>query len=139
MSSSSLPTFTAFLAMDLRRRLTLYLFGLIIGGIAAYMMYGQRLTNGAWLPEQKVKLRLINTLVKATPAAQAELDARATDLQAVREALPKAEVRFGDSQRTDDSLIYAVDAIVGGQPTRLIIGALRDSDRDSTATLLRIR
>lgn len=125
--------------MDLRRRLTLYLFGLIIGGIAAYMMYGQRLTNGAWLPEQKVKLRLINTLVKAAPSAQAELEARAIDLQVLREAMPTAQVRFGDSRRTDDSLIYAVDATVGGKPTRLTIGALRDSDRDSTATLLGIR
>lgn len=125
--------------MDLKRRLTLYLFGLIIGSIAAYMMYGQRLTNGAWLPEAKVKLRLINTLTKVAPTAQAELDARSIDLQALREALPKAEVRFTDSRRTSDSLIYAVDLIVNGKPVQLTIGALRDSDRDSTATLLGIR
>lgn len=125
--------------MDLKRRLTLYLFGLIIGSIAAYMMYGQRLTNGAWLPEAKVKLRLINTLTKVAPAAQAELDARAIDLQILREALPKAEVRFTDSRRTSDSLIYAVDLTVNSEPLRLMIGALRDSDRDSTATLLGIR
>ena len=125
--------------MDLKRRLTLYLFGLIIGSIAAYMMYGQRLTNGAWLPEAKVKLRLINTLTKVAPTAQAELDARAIDLQILREALPKAEVRFTDSRRTSDSLIYAVDLTVNSEPLRLMIGALRDSDRDSTATLLGIR
>ena len=125
--------------MDLKRRLTLYLFGLIIGSIAAYMMYGQRLTNGAWLPEAKVKLRLINTLTKVAPTAQAELDARAIDLQILREALPKAEVRFTESRRTSDSLIYAVDLTVNSEPLRLMIGALRDSDRDSTATLLGIR
>lgn len=125
--------------MDLKRRLRLYLFGLIIGSIAAYMMYGQRLTNGAWLPEAKVKLRLINTLTKVAPTAQAELDARAIDLQILREALPKAEVRFTDSRRTSDSLIYAVDLTVNSEPLRLMIGALRDSDRDSTATLLGIR
>lgn len=125
--------------MDLKRRLRLYLFGLIIGSIAAYMMYGQRLTNGAWLPEAKVKLRLINTLTKVAPAAQAELDARAIDLQILREALPKAEVRFTESRRTSDSLIYAVDLTVNSEPLHLVIGALRDSDRDSTATLLGIR
>ena len=127
--------------MDLQRRLTLYLVGLIIGGIAAYMMYGDRLTNGAWLPEQKVKLRLINTLTKATPSAQAQLEARAIDLQVLREALPTCDIRFGDSRRTDDSLIYEVDVTLNGAPAKLTIGALRDanSDRDSTATLLGIR
>lgn len=125
--------------MDLRRRLTLYLFGLIIGSIAAYWMYGERLTSGAWLPEARVKLRLINTLTEASPAAQAELDMRGIGMRALREALPSAEVRFSDSRRTNDSLIYAVDAVLNGSSVRLTIGALRDSDRDSTATLLGIR
>ncbi|HRH38733.1 MAG TPA: hypothetical protein PK760_10330, partial [Flavobacteriales bacterium] len=89
--------------------------------------------------DEKVKLRLINTLTKATPGAQAELDVRSIGLQHVREAMPKAEVRFSESQRTDDSLIYAVDVTLNGKPTRLTIGALRDSDRDSTATLMRLR
>ncbi len=127
--------------MDLQRRLTLYLVGLIIGGIAAYMMYGDRLTNGAWLPEQKVKLRLINTLSKATPSAQAQLEARSIDLQVLREALPTSDIRFSDSRRTDDSLIYEVHVTVKGTPMHLTIGAMRDakSDRDSTATLMVIR
>lgn len=127
--------------MGLTRRLTLYLFGLIIGGGVAYLMYGERLTGGAWLPEQKVKLRLINTLTKAAPSAQAELDRRSLDLQQLREAIPTSDIRFGDSRRTDDSLVYAVDAILEGRPVHLTIGALRDaySDRDSTATLLSIR
>lgn len=125
--------------MDLKRRLTLYLFGLILGGIASYFIYGDRLTNGAWLPDAKVKLRLINTLTQASPSAQAEMDARAITLQTLREALPKADVRFGDSRRTSDSLVYAVDVTVDGKPVRLTIGALRDSDRDSTATLLGLR
>ena len=125
--------------MGLTRRLTLYLFGLIIGGGAAYLMYGERLTGGAWLPEQKVKLRLINTLTKAAPSAQAELDRRSLGLQQLREALPTSDIRFGDSRRTDDSLIYAVDVVLNDVPARLTIGALRNSDRDSTATLLGIR
>ncbi|MBK8499469.1 MAG: hypothetical protein IPL52_11800 [Flavobacteriales bacterium] len=127
--------------MGLTRRLTLYLFGLIIGGGAAYLMYGERLTGGAWLPEQKVKLRLINTLTKAAPSAQAELDRRSLGLQQLREAIPSSDIRFRDSRRTEDSLIYAVDVTLKGVPAHLTIGALRDtySDRDSTATLLSIR
>lgn len=127
--------------MTLTRRLTLYLVGLIIGGIVAYSIYGKRLTGGEWLPEHKVKLRLINTLTKATSTAQAQLDARAIDLQVLREAIPKADIRFGDSRRTDDSLIYALDITLNGKPAHLTIGALRDahSDRDSTATLLDLR
>lgn len=127
--------------MGLTRRLTLYLFGLIIGGGVAYLMYGERLTGGAWLPEQKVKLRLINTLIRATPTAQGWLDAHGTTLQTLREAIPTADIRFGDSRRTDDSLIYAVGISLSGKPVHLTIGALRDaeSDRDSTATLLSIR
>ena len=51
----------------------------------------------------------------------------------------KEGLRFTDSRRTSDSLIYAVDVTVHGKPMHLMIGALRDSDRDSTATLLWIR
>ena len=49
--------------MSLQRRLTLYLIGLILGGMMAYKFYGDRVTNGKWLPENKVKQRLTCTLI----------------------------------------------------------------------------
>ena len=125
--------------MDLQRRLTLYLIGLIIGGGAAYFFYGERLTSGAWMPEAKLRQRLRNTLVKATPAAQSELDVRGLSLSDLRQRMDSARINLGASVRGDDSLIYMVTTPLRGKELTLRIGTLRDFDRDSTATLLGIR
>ncbi|MBK9147856.1 MAG: hypothetical protein IPM12_08570 [Flavobacteriales bacterium] len=125
--------------MDLQRRLTLYLFGLIIGGAAAYWFYGERLTSGAWMPEAKLKQRLASTLLKAAPSAQAQLDARSITLAEIRHRMDSARIDFSASHRGADSLIYAVRAPFKGKELQLRISALRDFDRDSTATLLELR
>ncbi|MBL7980417.1 MAG: hypothetical protein JNL52_01275 [Flavobacteriales bacterium] len=121
--------------MDLQRRLTLYLFGLIIGGGMAYFIYGERLTSGAWLPEHKVKQRLESTLLKTAPQAETALSTWPADLEAVRKSIPSATVSFKESVRTDDSIYYTLDGVVDGKPARFVIVGLRDFDRDSTATL----
>lgn len=124
--------------MDLTRRIQLYLVGLIIGGGVAYFIYGDRLTNGAWTPEQKVKQRLRSTLLMATPEAEQQLAERSLQLGDIRLSLDSASVDFSDTRRTDDSIYYAVDTRLQGRDTRLTVVGLRDFDRDSTATLLRI-
>ncbi|MFN3874623.1 MAG: hypothetical protein ACK4L7_01760 [Flavobacteriales bacterium] len=125
--------------MDLQRRLTLYLLGLIIGGGLAYWFYGERLTSSAWLPEAKLKQRLRSTLLKATPAAQQALDARGITLADLRQRMDSARIDFGASTRGKDSLVYTVAAPFNGARLNLRISALRDYDRDSTATLLEAR
>ncbi|HRF81481.1 MAG TPA: hypothetical protein PL070_15500 [Flavobacteriales bacterium] len=124
--------------MDLKRRLQLYLVGLIIGGVAAYFFYGERLTNSAWTPQEKIKQRLRSTLIKASPEAEQELNARAIDLGHVRAALDRASVSLQETKRTEDTLYYAVDTELKEQAVRLTVVGLRDFDRDSTATLWRI-
>lgn len=125
--------------MDLQRRLTLYLLGLIIGGGLAYWFYGERLTTSAWLPEAKLKQRLRSTLVKTTPAAQRALAEQGVTLDALRIRMDSARIDLGASVRGADSIIYAVDAPYNGRRLQLRISALRDFDRDSTATLLELR
>ncbi len=124
--------------MDLKRRLQLYLVGLIIGGVAAYFFYGERLTNSAWTPQEKIKQRLRSTLIKASPEAEQELNARAIDLGQVRASLDRASVSLQETKRTEDTLYYAVDTELKEQAVRLTVVGLRDFDRDSTATLWRI-
>ena len=121
--------------MDLQRRLTLYLFGLLIGGGVSYWFFGKRITSGAWLPEQKTKQRLVSTLVRATPQAAATMATWPTDLEGVRLGIASATVDFGESIRRNDSIYYALDGTVAGKTARFIIVGLRDFDRDSTATL----
>lgn len=121
--------------MDLKRRLQLYLIGLIIGGGAAYFMMGDRLTNGAWTPEQKIKQRLRSTLLSASPQAEQQLAQRAISLGDVRTSLDSASVQLSDTKHSGDSIYYTVDTRLKGQEARLTIVALRDFDRDSTATL----
>ena len=125
--------------MTLTRRIYLYLVGIILGGVVAYGIYGDRLFNGAWTPENKVRQRLQSTLIAITPEAQAALDERSLQLTEVRKALATADINLSDTQRGDDSIFYAVDAVLNGAESRLTILALRDFDTDSTATLWRIQ
>ncbi len=124
--------------MDLKRRLQLYLVGLLIGGVAAYFFYGDRLTNAAWTPEEKIKQRLRSTLIQATPEAGLQLQERTLELADVREALDHATIDLAQTKRTTDTMYYAVDTDLDGKKVRLIVVGLRDFDRDSTATLWRI-
>jgi len=123
--------------LTLFRRIRFYAIGLLIGGAAAYAILGDRLTNGAWTPESKVKQRLRSTLLKASPEAQQELIARNLQLADVRLAMPTADIDFGESERGDDTIFYAVEAMLNGNSTTMVIMALRDFDTDSTATLWR--
>jgi len=123
--------------LTLLRRIRFYAIGLLIGGAAAYAILGDRLTNGAWTPEAKVKQRLRSTLLKASPEAQQGLIDRNLKLADVRLAMPTADIDFGDTERGDDTIFYAVEAVIGGASTSMVIMALRDFDTDSTATLWR--
>jgi hypothetical protein len=125
--------------MDLQRRLTLYLFGLVIGGGMAYFFYGERLTTSAWLPEAKLRSRLKSTLLKVSPAAQQAMDARGIALADLRARMDSATIDLGASQRGPDRIVYHLTAPFQGQPLQLRISALRDFDRDSTATLIDLR
>lgn len=125
--------------MDLKRRLQLYLVGLVIGGGAAYFIFGERLTNSAWTPEQKVKQRLRSTLVNSSATASDQLAAWPADLKLLRASLDSANIDLGASSRTDDSIYYRVDTRISGRAARMTIGVLRDFDKDSTATLIDLR
>lgn len=125
--------------MDLKQRIVLYSIGLIAGTILAYFFYGQRLTNAGWLPEQRIKQRLVATLIQARPHAQAQLDAWPSELRDVRQAIPSASVDIGGSKRTDDSIYYHVHAVVGGRDALLIVAVIRHPDKDTTATLWELR
>ena len=59
--------------MSFKRRLLLFSFGIGLGCILAWAIFGSRLENTDWMPNYRVKLRLKNTLVKTTPEAEAML------------------------------------------------------------------
>ncbi len=121
--------------MTFQRRVTLYLFGIVLGVGVSYWFYGDRLTGGAWLPENKVRQRLQSTLVQADARGAEQMAAWPTDLAALRAAMPTAEVDFKTSERTPDSIHYRLRSMVGGRPAHLVVSVLRNPDRDSTATL----
>jgi hypothetical protein len=125
--------------MDFGRRLRLFLFGLIIGSVLAWFFLGDRLTNTAWTPEARIKQRLTATLVKATPAAQAQLNAWPADLPTVRNAIPGSEVILSRTRRNGDSLFYSIDAEIGGRAAQLVVMVFEPYEIDSTATLLSLR
>ncbi len=121
--------------MPLRRRIFLYMIGVLIGGALAYSFYGERLVSAGWLPEQKIKQRLASTLIDARPPAREQLDGMQVQLADLRKMMPDASIDLKNSRRTDDSIYYRVDMTVADRPAEMIIAVLRDFDRDSTATL----
>ena len=125
--------------MDFKRRLLLFAFGLGLGCIVAWGIFGKRLTNTAWLPNERVKLRLINTLTEATPEAQAMLTPLQLSLADLRASMDSCDVDFAQSKRSKDSLVYAVHGTVHGESVSFMVGTLRDFRTDSTATLMEIR
>ncbi len=125
--------------MDLKRRLQLYLVGLLIGGLLSWLFFKQRLTNTAWMPEDRIKLRLESTLTKARPQAAEQMAQWPTVIDSVRAAVKGGEVRFKETRRSGDSLYYSITATIAHRPALLTVAVLRDYRSDSTATLWDLR
>ena len=125
--------------MTFKRRLLLFSFGIGLGCLLAWGIYGNRLNNTDWMPNHRVKLRLKSTLIKATPEAQAMLIPLNLDLADLRTAMDSCDIDFSDSKRSKDSLVYFVYGTVQGQKVHYMASTLRDFRTDSTATLMSIQ
>ena len=125
--------------MTFKRRLLLFSFGIGLGCLLAWGIYGNRLNNTDWMPNHRVKLRLKSTLIKATPEAQAMLAPLDLDLADLRTAMDSCDIDFSDSKRSKDSLVYYVYGTVRGQQVHYMAATLRDFRTDSTATLVSIQ
>lgn len=122
--------------MTLGRRIRLFLIGIALGCVAAWFFFGERLTNSAWLPEDRIKLRLKTTLVKATPEGTADLAAWPTTLDSVRSSIARGEVILKETRRHGDSLTYTVDVVLAGRSARVQTVVLEDLRVDTLATLV---
>lgn len=120
------------------KRLRLYMIGLGLGTVLSIAIFGKGCSNMEWAPAGRVRLRMHSTLVRSTATAQQELGALGITLEQVRASMDSAEVDFGASKRTDDSLYYHITSTLDGRKYRLIAAALRDYTVDSTATLLHV-
>ena len=125
--------------MGLRRRIFLYMIGIVIGGGLAYLFYGERLASGGWLPENRIKQRLASTLIDSRPSARSQLEQWPAELKDLRTSMANAKVDLAASRRTDDSIYYRIRLEVNGRPADLLVAVLRDLDRDTTATLWEMR
>lgn len=125
--------------MDFSRRLRLYLFGLIIGGVLAWLFYGERLLNAGWTPEARIKKRIAATLMRTSDEGAEALRQRSISLADVKASIPDAEVILKETRRQGDSILYSLHASIKAEPTHLIVLVYEDYDRDSTATLIRLR
>lgn len=121
--------------MDFSRRLKLFLFGIIIGSVAAWFIYGEKLMNKGWTPEERIKKRVEATLVKSTASAQQQLTAWPADLSQVKAGVPQSDVLVSETRRRGDSLFYTLEATVAQKRARLVVSVLEHYERDSTATL----
>lgn len=125
--------------MTFKRRLLLFSFGIGLGCLLAWGIYGNRLNNTDWMPNHRVKLRLKSTLINATPEAQAMLAPLNLDLADLRAAMDSCDIDFSDSKRSKDSLVYFVYGTVRGQQVHYMASTMRDFRTDSTATLVSIQ
>ncbi len=122
--------------MEFGRRLKLYLFGLIIGGVLAWLLYGERLLNAGWTPEARIKERIAATLLRTSDEGAEAMRRRSISLADVKAAIPDAEVILKETRRQGDSILYSLHASINTGPAHLIVLVREDYDRDSTATLL---
>ena len=125
--------------MTLARRIRLFIIGVLIGGVAAWFFFGNRITSGAWLPEARIKLRLKETLLKSTPEAAVALASWPSTLDSARASVNAGEVILKETRRHGDSLTYIVDVILANRPARLKVLVLEDLRTDSLATLEAVR
>lgn len=125
--------------MEFGRRLKLYLFGLIIGGVLAWLLYGERLLNSGWTPEARIKERIAATLLRTSDEGAKAMRRRSISLADVKTSIPGAEVILKETRRKGDSIIYSLDATIRAEAARLVVLVYEDYDRDSTATLLEVR
>ena len=122
--------------MNLARRIRLFIIGVLIGGVAAWFFFGKRITSGAWLPEDRIKLRLKETLVKSTPEVAGTMAIWPTTIDGVRASVALGEVILKETRRHGDSLTYTVDVTLAGKPARLKVLVLEDFRVDSMATVV---
>lgn len=125
--------------MTFGQRLRRYAIGIGIGLVLSYLFLGDRLSNTAWMPKDRVKDRLQSTLVKSLPAAETALSQKNINLEDIRSNIQQADIDLRGSTRTDDSIYYKVDCAVKGNDLKMTIAVLRDFDLDSTATLMELR
>ena len=124
--------------MDFSRRLKLYGLGIIIGGVCSWFIFGQRLLNSGWTPQQPLQQQNEEPLVKASPLAQAQLAAWPAEVNAVREAVAGSEVLLSETRRAGDSLFYTMEAVVKDRPARIVVSVREPYERDTSAVLMRI-
>jgi len=124
--------------MDIKRRFALYGVGVLIGGAAAYFTFGNRLLNASWTPKERIKLRITQTLTKATPAAADALSAEGLTLEQLRSSVPQAEVILAETRRSGDSLFYQLRAQLSNKSLLLTVQVFEDHRKDSSATLMRM-
>lgn len=124
--------------MDLKRRISLYLLGVLIGGGVAYHFYGDRLLNAQWTPKERIRQRLASTLVRSTDEATAVLGRFGVSLPEVRDGMPAAQVLLNETQRSGDTLFYRVRNTLNGADFLFVVRVLEDHRRDSTATLMEV-
>lgn len=122
--------------MNFKQRLNRYFIGLGLGTLVSIAIFGKSCSNTAWAPGPRVKLRLKSTLVKAAPAAQHTLDEAGLTLADLRAGMDSMHVDFGHSRMTDDSLFYQLNGTVNGHGVAFVAVALRNYEKDSTATLI---
>lgn len=96
--------------MTFSRRLTLYLFGFLIGLALVFAFFGDRLNIFSdWFPNNRVLLILRDDEIEISPHAQCQMDCLGLHQTAIDLALENGDVDFSASDPQADPRVYAVD------------------------------
>lgn len=117
----------------------MYGIGLLVGIVLSFLFLGDRLTTTSWMPKDRIKDRLSNTLTKASGEVNEQLQSLNITINAVRESMPNADIILGDTERTEDTIFYHVRSTVNEVELDMVIAGLRDFSVDSSATIIEIR
>jgi hypothetical protein len=114
---------------DFFRRLKLYAFGLLLGSILSYMIFGDRLIDyfKAWLPEGRVKSQIQITPLKISYSVDSSFQANhlSSNPDYVKDVILKSDVVFSKSNVHKNCPEYYIKT--GSLPFDLWIIVCKDS------------
>ncbi|HXC03993.1 MAG TPA: DUF4258 domain-containing protein, partial [Bacteroidia bacterium] len=124
--------------MNLARRLQLYLFGFVLGGIIVYFGIMKNRPDGAltsWLPTNRIIMQLDTNKMVLTKHAQCRMLCRGITQEEIKDVIKHGEVNFSKSEvHATPCPKYAMEGNTkDGQHVRIICAACAAETRIVTA------
>ncbi len=121
--------------MGFFRRLRTYMIGFLLGVLLVMLFFRERVSLlTAWMPNERVLLRLQLTDAQIAPQALCQLNCLQLDTAEVRRTRESGKVKFAESDTRSEPKVYRLDRRIGEHLVRMSFAA-----DDSSNTLIDVQ